>query len=131
MNEPNLIIAMLKMGAVFIALAGVLVFLLRLVRRFNFLKARSGHENLIHVIATHHVAPRKLIALIHVCGELLVVGISEHNISFLTRIRNRELIAQILERKSRNGLLTTTRRRTSYPMKNADYEKLTTAAANE
>ena len=130
MDGSNLIMALFKMGALLIILAGVLVFLLRLVRRFDLLKPGSGQENLIHVIATQHVAPRKLIALVHVCGELLVIGLSEHNLSFLTRIKNREIVAQILEQKNKKGLLTTARRRTRYQMKDADY-KLTKTAAND
>lgn len=130
MDGSNLIIALFKMGALLIILAGALVFLLRLVRRFDLLKPGSGQEDLIRVIATRHVAPRKLIALVHVCGELLVIGLSEHNLSFLTRIKNREIIAQILEQKNRKGLLKSARRRTCYPMKDADY-KLTKASTSD
>ncbi len=100
MDEPNLMIAMLKMGALFIILAGALVFVLHMLRRFNLLKTGSGKENLIHIIATHHITSKKLIALIYVCGELLLVGISEQGISFLTKIKNKEVIEQILNRKS-------------------------------
>ena len=46
-----------------------------------------GGGKLIQVVSTNYLAPKKNISLVEVAGEILVLGISDQNISLLTSIR--------------------------------------------
>ena len=50
---------------------------------------------MIQVVSTNYLAPKKNISLVEVAGEILVLGISEQNISLLTSIREPERIEEI------------------------------------
>lgn len=89
MEQPNLIYIAIKMITMLAILAGGLFFTLYLLRRFKPFRALEK-QNLIRIIATKHIAPKKMISVIEVCGEILVVGISQENLSFLTKIREGE-----------------------------------------
>jgi len=54
-----------------------------------------GGEKLIQVVSTNYIAPKKNISLVEVAGEILVLGISDQNISLLTSIREPERIEEI------------------------------------
>ena len=47
------------------------------------------------MVSTNYLAPKKNISLVEVGGEILVLGISDQNISLLTRISEPERIEEI------------------------------------
>ena len=55
----------------------------------------GGGGKLIQVVSTNYLAPKKNISLVEVAGEILVLGISDQNISLLTSIREPERIEDI------------------------------------
>ena len=59
-----------------------------------------GGGNLVQVLSTSFLAPKKNIALVEVAGEILVLGVSDQNISLLTSIREPRRIEEI---KSAHG----------------------------
>ncbi|MCH8157248.1 MAG: flagellar biosynthetic protein FliO [Nitrospinae bacterium] len=74
-----------------------LVFLVSYVfKKFVLKNTMFGSgEKLIRVLGTSFLAPKKNIALVEVAGEILVLGVSDGNISLLTSIRERDRIEQI------------------------------------
>lgn len=52
-------------------------------------------EKLIQVLGTGFIAPKKNIALVEVAGEILVLGVSNDNISLLSNIQDEERIEKI------------------------------------
>ena len=54
-----------------------------------------GGGKLVQVLSTNFLAPKKNIALVEVAGEILVLGISDQNISLLTSIREPGRIEEI------------------------------------
>ena len=54
-----------------------------------------GGGKLVQVLSTNFLAPKKNIALVEVAGEILVLGVSDQNISLLTSIREPERIEEI------------------------------------
>lgn len=55
----------------------------------------GGNDKLVKVLSTGFLGPKKTIALVEVAGEVLVLGISDDNISLLTQIHDDERIEKI------------------------------------
>ena len=55
----------------------------------------GGGGKLVQVLSTNFLAPKKNITLVEVAGEILVLGISDQNISLLTSIREPSRIEDI------------------------------------
>ena len=55
----------------------------------------GGGGKLVQVLSTNFLAPKKNITLVEVAGEVLVLGISDQNISLLTSIREPDRIEDI------------------------------------
>ena len=54
-----------------------------------------GGGKLVQVLSTNFLAPKKNIALVEVAGEILVLGVSDQNISLLTSICEPDRIEEI------------------------------------
>jgi flagellar biosynthetic protein FliO len=85
-SQPDLLGATLKTFTTLCVVLGLLILTLYLIKRFFYLRNSRSDEKLIKVIATSHLAPKVRIALIEIMGEKLVVGVSQENIRFLTKI---------------------------------------------
>ncbi|OGW28121.1 MAG: flagellar biosynthetic protein FliO [Nitrospinae bacterium RIFCSPLOWO2_12_FULL_47_7] len=57
--------------------------------------ALGGNDRLVKVLSTGYLGPKKTVALVDVAGEVLVLGISDGNISLLTQIHDEERIDRI------------------------------------
>ena len=55
----------------------------------------GSNQKLIQVLSTGMLGPKKIVALVEVAGEVLVLGISNDNISMLSTITDEEKIAAI------------------------------------
>ena len=61
-------------------------------KRFNsmlgrFVRVKLGHrEKMIDVVATHYLGPKKSIAVVRVCGRLLVLGVSNDSINLISQL---------------------------------------------
>ncbi len=89
-------------------LLAVIIFGFYLLRRFWPKSAgfMSG-EQWIRVIATGYLAPKKIISIVEVAGEVLVLGLTEHQISMLARVTNQETITTLkgsLRQRESTGL---------------------------
>lgn len=86
-----------------LAIFGILVFVLK--RYSNKLgKLPFGKkERLIQVVATHYLGGKKSIALVKVTGEYMVVGVSNDNISLISKIGAENAVDKYLEERFWNG----------------------------
>ncbi len=89
--------AIIKMILVLGTILLALFFLSRLVRGRRMGNG-GGTDSGIRVLASQCLAPQKYISLVEVGGEVLALGISEHHISLLTKVENREFIQKISSR---------------------------------
>jgi flagellar protein FliO/FliZ len=55
----------------------------------------GGNEKFVQVLGSGFLGPKKSIVMVEVAGEVLVLGISNDNISFLTQIQDEEKIEAI------------------------------------
>jgi len=63
----------------------------------------GGGEKLVNVLGSGFLAPKKNIVLVEVAGEVLVLGISQDNISILTNITDPEKIEEIKSKGGKGG----------------------------
>ena len=99
-TAPDALSTALQMfTALGIVLGGVLVVFYFMKR---FLKRDKGgsSKQLIRVVASQYVGIKKSIALVEVPGAVLVVGISNDNISMLTKIEDKIVIDGIRQERS-------------------------------
>ncbi len=85
-ETPNLFNAGIRMFVTLVILIGGLLLVLYLMRKFT--KARQGifgNQDIIRVIATHHLAPKNFITVVEVGDSVLTLGVTGENISCLDK----------------------------------------------
>jgi flagellar biosynthetic protein FliO len=71
-------------------------FLIRLLKRMDWMKGKPGGEGTIQVLTSQCIAPQKYVSLVEIGGEILVLGISAQQITFLTKIANQDFLKKTL-----------------------------------
>ncbi len=90
--SPDLISTALKMlASLSIVLGGMFVVFYFMKRVLNRKGAGSG-EKLIRVLANTYIGVKKSISLVEIPGALLVIGITNDNISLLSKIEDEEIL---------------------------------------
>lgn len=74
---------------------GGLLLLLWFARRFLKRDLAGSNRQLIKVVANQYVGIKKNIALVQVPGSVLVVGLTNDNISLLSKIEDQEILDSI------------------------------------
>ena len=97
-------IAFQMLTALGIVLGGLLV-VFYFVKRFLKRDVGGSKEQLIKVIASQYIGLKKNISLIEIPGSILVVGVSNENISLLTKIEDK-VILDVLHQGSSKGTLS-------------------------
>ena len=98
---PDAISTTLQMlTALAIVLGGLLV-VFYLLKRFLRRDAGGPGNPMIRVIASQYIGVKKNIALVEVPGTVLVLGISNDNISLLTKIEDQSVMDAIRQQSSR------------------------------
>jgi flagellar biogenesis protein FliO len=73
-----------------------LYFLIRLTKRLDLSRRASQGENGIKILTSKLIAPQKYVTLVEIGGEVLALGVSAQQVTFLTKIENRERIQEFL-----------------------------------
>ncbi len=95
-GKPDLFSASLKMVYTLGLVLGLMFVIFHLFKKFGLKNSVFGGEGKpIKVLSTGFLAPRKSIALVEVAGDVLVIGISNDQISLLGNIQDPERIEQI------------------------------------
>ena len=100
-TAPDAISITLQMlMALAIVLGGLLV-VFYLLKRFLRKEGGGSGNPLIRVIASQYLGIKKNIALVEVAGTVLVLGVSNDNISLLTKIEDQGAVDAIRHKSSR------------------------------
>ena len=100
-TAPDAISITLQMlMALAIVLGGLLV-VFYLLKRFLRREGGGSGNPLIRVIASQYLGIKKNIALVEVAGTVLVIGVSNDNISLLTKIEDQGALDAIRQQSSR------------------------------
>ena len=86
--------AILKMVLALGMVCMVLFFVARLLKRTGVRRDWPSDSG-IRLLATQSIAPRQYISLVEIGEEVLALGISETQITFLTKIENKEFMEKI------------------------------------
>ena len=92
--------AMQMLTALGIVLGGLIV-VFYFMKRFLKRDVGGSKEPLIKVIASQHIGIKKNISLVEIPGSILVVGVSNDNISLLTKIEDKVVLDDLRQENSR------------------------------
>jgi flagellar biogenesis protein FliO len=84
-----------------LALGVILTFLfllVRILRRSQGMPGSLSQDSGIRLLTTRPIAPQKYVSLVEIGGEVLALGISEAQITFLAKIENREFVEKMKSR---------------------------------
>ncbi len=73
-----------------------LFFLLRLLKRMDLIKRNIPSDWGIKILTSKLIAPQKYISLVEIGGEVLALGISAQQITFLAKIEDKEKVQRDL-----------------------------------
>ena len=100
-TAPDMASTALQMLTALGIVLGGLIVVFYLMKRFIKRDTGGSKEQLIRVIASQYIGIKKNIALVEVPGSILVVGISNDNISLLTKIEDTAVLDTIRQEGSR------------------------------
>ena len=100
-TAPDVISTALQMfTALGIVLGGLLV-VFYLMKRFFKKDVGGSKERLIRIVASQYIGIKKNIAMVEVPGAILVLGVSNDNISLLTKIEDKSILESIRQEATR------------------------------
>ncbi|MFC1882408.1 flagellar biosynthetic protein FliO [Thermodesulfobacteriota bacterium] len=99
-TAPDAISITLQMLAALAIVLGGLLVVFYLMKRFLRRDAGGPGNPLIRVIASQYLGVKKNIALVEVPGTVLVLGVSNDNISLLTKIEDQSVVDAIRQQTS-------------------------------
>ncbi len=76
----------------------LLCLFVRLLRRASLMKGAASSDSDIRVLTSRPVGPRKYISLVEIGGEVLALGISDSQITLLTKIEDRAVAERMMAR---------------------------------
>ena len=74
----------------------LLYYLIRFSKRLDLARRAPQGENGIKILTSKLIAPQKYVSLVEIGGEILALGISAQQVTFLTKIENKEKIQESL-----------------------------------
>jgi flagellar biogenesis protein FliO len=75
----------------------LLYLLIRFTKGLDRARRGSSPEGGIKVLTSKPIAPQKYISLVEIGGEILALGVSAQQVTFLTKIENKEKVKESLE----------------------------------
>ena len=103
-KDSDLFSASLKMASTLGLVLGLIFVVFHLFKKFGLKNSVFGGEGKpIKVLSTGFLAPRKSIALVEVAGDVLVIGISNDQISLLSNVQDPERIERIKSALHKKG----------------------------
>jgi flagellar biogenesis protein FliO len=99
-NSVGLVSSGLRMLTTLSLVLGLIFLLFFWFKKYVLKNTAFGGGKLVNVLSTSFIAPKKNIALVEIAGEILVLGVSDQNISLLTNIREPRRVEEI---KSAHG----------------------------
>jgi flagellar biogenesis protein FliO len=75
---------------------GLLYVLTRFTKRLDLARRAPLGEKGIKVLTSKLIAPQKYVTLVEIGGEILALGVSAQQVTFLTKIENKEMIQESL-----------------------------------
>ena len=101
-TAPDLVSTALKMlTALGVVLGGLLV-VFYFMKRFLKRDVGGSKEQFIKVIASQYIGIKKNISIVEIPGSILVVGVSNDNISLLTEIEDKVVLDDLRQENFRN-----------------------------
>ena len=100
-TAPEIVTTAFKMlTALGIVLGGLLI-CVYFIKRFINRDVGDSKEQLIKIIASQYIGIKKNISLVEIPGSILVVGVSNDNISLLTKIEDEKVLDALRQENSR------------------------------
>lgn len=101
--QPDLFTSAVKTFSVLFILLALILIALYLVKRFWPIGAGlNGSNRWLNIIATAPIAPKKMISLVEVAGEVIVLGITEQHITMLTRVVHEDAVHRIRSHRGKD-----------------------------
>lgn len=75
-----------KLIGALLLITGIMLLLIRFIRRYGVGGAQTGGAALIKILETRMIAPKKFLALVQVGNENILLGVSDQHVNMLTTI---------------------------------------------
>lgn len=92
----GLIPVLIRIGLSLFLVVGLILLLAVLLKKLSSYGQVPGSQKLVKVIDTAYIAPRKMIYIVDVAGEILVLAMDVNTVRFLTKIENEQVKEKIM-----------------------------------
>ena len=96
-----------KMLAALTIVIGLMIAALYVMKKYFMLSpSPTNGSTLIHIIATRHLSPKNSIMLVEVLGQVMLVGVSNQQMSMLATINDPCAMEKIKNLRAQEGVFT-------------------------
>ncbi|MFU8819104.1 MAG: flagellar biosynthetic protein FliO [Desulfurivibrio sp.] len=94
---------MLKAFGVLVLIIGLMLFIAAVLRKLGLHQGAGGGGELLKVIETRPLGPKRYLAVVAAADQYFLLGISDQQINLLSRLDNEAAIRQVLQATERDG----------------------------
>ena len=95
-ETASLLLAIVKVVASLLLVVGLMLLLAHLMKKIGLSSTAIRPGSLIRVLDNRMIAPKRYVAVLEIGGEYVVVGITDQNITLLSRLENSTELEQLL-----------------------------------
>ncbi len=93
-NTSEIWVAFARTFSMLFLVLALLILAFYLIKRFMENRGVKGKQEYIKVLSVHHLSPKEKLILLDVVGETLLVGVTPHQISKISKIEKEIPLAQ-------------------------------------
>jgi len=103
-TSPDLTITAVKMVLALVAILIALIIVYYLLKKLPLSPIKNDKNGYIRIIENKYLGLKKNLYLVEIPGSILVLGVSNDNISYLTEIHNDKIVEKNKNENSRTNL---------------------------
>lgn len=93
-------LAFLKAAGVLLLIIGLILLIATVLRKLGVHHGPGGRGELLKIIETAPLGPRKYLAVVEAAGEYFLLGVSDQQVNLVSRLENREAVGRALRSRS-------------------------------
>lgn len=106
-ETASLVSSILKVVGSLALVIGLMLLLLLLLKKIGLGKGNLKHGPLVKILDTCMIAPKKQVTLLEIGGEYVAVGVTDQQISLLTKLEDKTKLTEAIKKKDSGIELST------------------------
>lgn len=105
MDSISFFWSFVKMLTTLVVVIGLMIGAMVLMKKYFYQSpGTSESSDMIHVISSYYLGPKKSIMLVEVLGQIILLGVSDHQMSMLTTLTEPDAMDKLRSLRTKEGI---------------------------